>query len=163
MSSTAITSVWRSEECGSSSSGTLGLKKWHSPKRRNDYCCISSLGWTREGGDHFSGQKRIGSVSKGKGKSSLQRALCTLQSGKGGYLQQGTPVGHPWQGDEGEQGKDILLVVEGLGGQKGKIHPKKGVAQWVGADWRRNQNEEGWWYEQCEEAGRRHGGQLLNL
>ena len=25
--------------------------------------------------------------------------------------------------------KNILLVVEGLGGQKGKIHPKKGVAQ----------------------------------
>ena len=25
--------------------------------------------------------------------------------------------------------KNILLVVEGLGGQKGQIHPKKGVAQ----------------------------------
>ena len=61
------------------------------------------------GGDHFSGKRWIGSVGKGKSKSSLKRACRTVQSWEAGDLQQGTHVNRPRRGYEGEQGEEHSL------------------------------------------------------
>ena len=108
-SSTATMSASQSVGCGSSSSGTLGLKRWPSVSQSPFAILIPSSGWSRVGGDNIFGQRRIGQVSKGKGKSFLQRARRTVQSWKAGNLQQGTHVDHPRRGYEGEQGEEHSL------------------------------------------------------
>ena len=49
--------------------------------------------------------------------------------GRGDIYNKGLLLAIPDKVMRANKVKNILLVVEGLGGQKGKIHPKKGVAQ----------------------------------
>ena len=75
--------------------------------------------WAKE---DWLGQQRKGQVISTKGPPHL-----TVW--EGGIFTTGLMLAIPDKVMRANKVKNILLVVEGLGGQKGKIHPKKGVAK----------------------------------